>query len=71
MPRRSCEIRLSVDVEDDDLAGVADDGIVPPRSFHGWLGLLATLDALLAAVPSAADVAGAPDEPPMPHGGGS
>jgi hypothetical protein len=47
MTFRSLQIALSVEVDGDVVRGHADDGSGPARPFSGWIGLIATLDALL------------------------
>jgi hypothetical protein len=40
-------IAIDVRLEGDEISGRAGDGTDQPKPFHGWLGLLAALDALL------------------------
>jgi len=41
-------IAIDVLLDGDEISGRADDGNDQPKMFQGWLGLLTTLDGLLA-----------------------
>ena len=41
-------IAIDVRLEGDEISGRAGDGTDQPRTFQGWLGLLAALDELLS-----------------------
>jgi hypothetical protein len=45
-------IALDVRVDGDAISGHAGDGTGRSRPFHGWLGLIAALDRLLANPPT-------------------
>lgn len=59
MTTRIVQIGLRVEVDGADVRGVADDGTGTARPFHGWLGLICALDALLADDPPSPDPASA------------
>jgi hypothetical protein len=49
MTSRAVTITLELRLAGDELDGRASDGIGPERPFSGWLGMLVTIDSLLAA----------------------
>jgi hypothetical protein len=49
---RAVRLTVEVRIEDDEISGHAGAGGGHPRPFHGWLGLIAALDDLLAAPPA-------------------
>jgi hypothetical protein len=48
MPAQDVRIVLDVRLDGEEISGHASDGVVQPKPFLGWLGLIAALDALLA-----------------------
>jgi hypothetical protein len=48
MTSRAVTITLELRLAGDELDGRASDGIGPERPFSGWLGMLVTIDSLLA-----------------------
>jgi hypothetical protein len=64
MHSRHIQIRLDLELDGDDLTGLATDGSAT-RRFCGWLGLIAALDALVrdeAADRPAPPIQTAPEE---------
>jgi hypothetical protein len=60
MTSRAVTITLELRLAGDELDGRASDGTGPERPFSGWLGMLVTIDSLLAAAddaPSAEEAA--------------
>ena len=51
---RRIRIALELDVHGDEVRGTASCDGAQPRAFTGWLGLIAALDAIVAA-PAAPD----------------
>jgi hypothetical protein len=51
-------LALDVVVKDDQLRGQVGDGVGQPRSFSGWLGLIAALDGLLGTANAARNQGG-------------
>jgi hypothetical protein len=49
---RTVHLTVDVRIDDDEISGQADDGRDQPRRFHGWLGLIATLNDLLSVPPA-------------------
>jgi hypothetical protein len=49
---RTVQLTVDIRIDDDEISGHANDGRALPRPFHGWLGLIAALDDLLAAPPT-------------------
>jgi hypothetical protein len=49
MTSRAVTITLELRLAGDELDGRASDGIGPEKPFSGWLGMLVTIDSLLAA----------------------
>jgi hypothetical protein len=49
---RTVHLTVDIHIDDDEISGHASNGGAPPRPFHGWLGLIAALDDLLAARPT-------------------
>ena len=43
-------IALDLEVDGDQISGLADDGCGQPQPFLGWLGLIAALDHLVDRV---------------------
>jgi hypothetical protein len=50
---RTVHLAVDVRVDEDEISGNVGDGRGQPRPFHGWLGLLAALNELLAVSPPA------------------
>ena len=46
---RTIHIDLELRLQGDEVRGTAVAGGEPPHEFRGWLGLIAALDALVAA----------------------
>jgi hypothetical protein len=44
---RTAHIAIDVQLDGDEIRGLAGDGSGSPRPFSGWLGLLGALDGLL------------------------
>ena len=56
MTSRAVTITLELRLAGDELDGRATDGAGTDRSFSGWLGMLVTIDSLLAAAAAEASV---------------
>jgi hypothetical protein len=44
---RTVNIKIAVDVDGDEISGVAQAGPGTETRFHGWLGLMAAVDTLV------------------------
>jgi hypothetical protein len=60
---RTAHIAIDVQVDGDEIRGLAGDGSGVPRAFSGWLGLLGALDGLLDPLGG-----GIPCQPPSDPG---
>ena len=49
MSIRTLTIQIALSVDGDDIAGVATAGAGTETRFHGWLGLMSAVDALVGA----------------------
>ena len=49
MSIRTLNIQIAVNVDGDDISGAAHAGPGTERSFHGWLGLMSAVDALVGS----------------------
>ena len=56
MPHRKLNLSLDLELEGNELHGLCRDGNGGDRRFHGWLGLIGALDALVEQGPGAAPI---------------
>ena len=65
MPERHVSIRLELDLAGEELSGEAASAAGGRRAFTGWMGLIASIDALSAAAPAGGNPAATSRQGPL------
>jgi hypothetical protein len=62
MKRGTAHVMLAIDIDSDPISGLLSNGSGPSRPFHGWIELVALVEAVRSASP---EDGGDPREAPI------